>query len=329
MTTAPSVSQIETAAEALSGRIVATPTVTLNSTRIANIFAPETTAYLKLELFQQAGSFKSRGVLLAIDAMTAPERAAGVTAVSAGNHALAVSWGAQAAGLSAKVVMPKTADPIRVEGCKALGAEVVLADNVSDAFAKVDELVASEGRTMLHPFESPFMTLGAATCGLEFARTHPDMEAAIIPVGGGGFISGMASAIKTALPDCTIYGVEPFGADSMWQSFQTGQPVKLDSVTTIADSLGAPMALPQSFSITAQYVDKIVRVEDAELCAMMESLFHALKLVAEPACAASAAALAGPLRATLAGKKVGIVACGSNISVEKHQRLIKENRSVG
>jgi threonine dehydratase len=318
---APDLVQIEAACTALSGRIVATPTLTLNSDRIAHLWPQGSKVHMKMELFQQAGSFKTRGVLMAIDALKEEQRVAGVTAVSAGNHALAVSWGAQKAGLSAKVVMPDTADNIRIDGCKMLGAEVVLTSNVNEAFAEVDRLVKEEGRTMLHPFESPFMTLGAATCGLEFIKSRPALDVVVIPVGGGGFISGMSTAIKLIRPDCKVIGVEPFGADSMYRSLEQGKAVQLDGVDTIADSLGAPMACPSSFAITRQNVNEIVRVHDDDLCSAMLHLYHALKIVAEPACAATTAAVLGPLKNQLQGKNVGIVACGSNISLNKFQRL--------
>ncbi len=321
--TAPTIAEIATAASSLSDRIVATPTVTLNSSRIEPHLPNGSVVHMKIEAFQQAGSFKSRGVILAIDQLSDGEKASGVTAVSAGNHALAVSWGAKTAGMSAKVVMPKTADSIRVEGCKALGAEVVLMDNVGDAFNECARLVKQEGRTMLHPFESPYMTLGAATCGLEFAKARPDMEVVVLPIGGGGLISGMSCAIKQALPNCEIIGVEPFGADSMWQSFEKGEPVHLDGVNTIADSLGAPMALPQTYGIAKQFVDEIIRIEDDHMRSAMRVLYDGLKLVAEPACAASTAAIMGPLQKRLAGRKIGVIACGSNISLRKFSKLIE------
>ncbi len=321
MTSAPSIAEIEAASEALRGRIVATPTLTLNSSRLAPHLPSGSTINMKMELFQQAGSFKARGVLLAIDAMDEARKTAGVTAVSAGNHALAVSWGARNAGLSAKVVMPKTADRIRVEGCKALGAEVVLTDNVADAFTEVARLVEQEGRAMLHPFESPFMTLGAATCGLEFARAHPEMDSVIVPIGGGGLISGIACAIRQEIPNCRIIGVEPLGADSMWQSLQRDEPVQLDRVDTIADSLGAPMALPNTFALTRRFVDEIVRLDDDLMRKAMRLLYDGLKIVAEPACAATTAALIGPLKEQMAKRNTGIIACGSNISLNKFTRL--------
>ena len=317
----PSLEDIEAAAASLFGRAVATPVLHLIHARLAPFLPNDAQVFMKLELFQHAGSFKSRGVMLAIDALTDEQRQAGVTAVSAGNHALAVSWGAQTAGLSAKVVMPKTADPVRVEGCKALGAEVVLCDDVSAAFAECDRQVREEGRTMLHPFESPHMTLGAATCGLEIARSCPNLDAMIVPIGGGGLSSGIASAFRHVQLDCAVYGVEPFGADSTWRSLQSGQAERLETVSTIADSLGAPMALPQSFAVNQACLSEVVRLEDDALRAGMRRLFDALKIVPEPACAASLAALMGPLRNRLSGKRVGVIACGSNIGPQRFLEL--------
>lgn len=320
----PSLSTIQTACEQLKGRIVPTPCLALVSDRIHPHLPQNSDVVMKMELFQQAGSFKSRGVLLAMDALTAAERAAGVTAVSAGNHALAVSWGAHKAGLSAKVVMPKTADTIRVDGCRALGAEVILAEDVGEAFKEVARLCDEEGRTMLHPFDSAHMALGSATCGYEFASAHPELEIFVLPIGGGGLISGMAAGIKVFSPHAEIIGVEPFGADSMWQSFKKGEAVHLDGVNTIADSLGAPMALKDTYELARKNVSEIIRIEDELMRKTMLLLYDALKIVAEPACAASTAAIIGPLKERLAGKKVGVLACGSNISRTKFERIVGE-----
>ena len=195
-------------------------------------------------------------------------------------------------------------------------------NNVNAAFQTVEEIVSSEGRTMLHPFESPYMTLGAATCGLELALSVEELDIAVIPVGGGGLISGMSAAIRMVHPDCRIIGVEPFGADSMYRSFESGEPVRLEKVDTIADSLGAPMSLPESFAITRDNVDEIVRIREDEMRDAMKLLFDALKIVAEPACAATFAASRGPLKERAAGKTVAIIACGSNISLEKFTRIL-------
>ena len=164
--------QIEAARLALAGRIVDTPMVALNSDRIVPFLPKSAAVSLKLELFQQAGSFKARGALLAIDALDDAGRQNGVTAVSAGNHALAVAFAAKSSGVSAKLVMPEYADSVRVEGCRAMGAEVVLTPDIHAAFSKVEEISKDEGRAFLHPFDSEYMTLGAATCGAEMMASE-------------------------------------------------------------------------------------------------------------------------------------------------------------
>jgi threonine dehydratase len=278
---------------------------------------------MKMELFQETGTFKARGVLLAIDAMSPKERAAGVVAVSGGNHALAVAWAAKMSKISAKVVMPKATDPTRIAGCQALGATVELADDMPTAFARMDTL-AKAGATPLHPFESPFMTLGAATVGAEIMADTPDLEALIVPIGGGGLISGIALAAKLINPEIRVFGVEPHGANSMARSFAAGTPQRLDKVDTIADSLGSPLAMPYSFGLAKAHVERIVEVSDDALRNAMALLFDGLKIAAEPACAASTAALIGPLKDALQGKRVGIIACGSNIGQARFHALLGE-----
>lgn len=306
----------------MAGRAVRTPVLNLSTGKMKPHLPEGADVSIKLELFQNAGSFKARGVLLGVDAMTTEERRRGVVAASAGNHALAVSWAAQAEGIHARLAMPSYADPMRIEGCRAMGAQVTLFDNVQELFAGMERIAVEDGRKILHPFEADHMTLGAATCGAEFARDCPDLELVVIPVGGGGFISGMSAAIKALCPNAEIIGVEPFGADSMFRSFDTGEAVSLGKVSTIADSLGAPMALPKSFAITRENVGEIVRVEDVEMVDAMRLIHDALKITAEPACSASLAAILGPLRARAEGKKVGIVACGSNISLARFATLV-------
>lgn len=317
--TFPNLAQIAAAAGELEGKIVRTPSVRLSADRIPSLpVGAEVT--MKLELFQETGTFKARGVLLAIAALDANARKAGVVAVSGGNHALAVAWGAHKSGISARVIMPKTTDPARVEGCRALGADIELAEDIGAAFDRMDALAAA-GATPLHPFESPYMTLGAATLGREIIMDTPDLEALIVPVGGGGLISGVALAVKLRNPNVQVFGVEPHGANSMTRSMKSGRPEKLQKVSTIADSLGSPLAMPYSFGIAQKHVDSMVEISDAEMRQVMGLLYDGLKIAAEPACAASTAALVGPLREQLAGKKVGIIACGSNIGAERFHEL--------
>ncbi|RED54224.1 threonine ammonia-lyase [Aestuariispira insulae] len=324
----PSIQAIRDAAEQLRGRIIETPVTMLASDRIKPYLPESAEVSIKLELFQHAGSFKARGALLNVSALTDEERKRGVTTVSAGNHALALSWAAAQEKVHAKVVMPEASDPVRVEGCRKMGAEVILTRDVHAAFAEMERIRDDEGRTVVHPFEGPRTTLGTATCGLEFATAVPDLDAVIIPVGGGGLISGMACAFRQMNPNIEIIGVEPFGADSMYRSFETGQPEKLEKVHTIADSLGSPLAMPYSFAVTKDNVDRIIRVEDDSLRKYMALLFDALKIAVEPAGAASTAALGTVLREEMRGRKVGVIACGSNISEEKFGKLAGEGRAL-
>lgn len=272
----------------------------------------------KLEFLQRTGTFKARGaltVLLGLDDLT---RQAGVTAVSAGNHAIAVAYAAAALGSSAKVVMLRSSNPERVARCEALGAEVVLADNVHSAFDTVKRIEEKEGRFFVHPFEGPDIARGTGTLGLEFMEQVPDLEAVVVPIGGGGLCAGVASVVKQYNPACAVYGVEPLGADSMYRSFRSNKPESIDRVVTIADSLGAPYALPYSFGLCRSNVDDIVRVSDTELSAAMRFLFRYMKLAVEPACAATTAALLGPLSGALADRRVGLVFCGSNIDWQSY-----------
>jgi len=314
-------SDIKTAAKQLSGKIIHTPVVDLRQTGVFGLLPKDSRVSMKLELLQKAGSFKARGCYLAMKALTDEQRKTGVIAASGGNHALAVAWAARDIGVHAKIAVPRAADAIRLNGCRDLGAEIILCDDIHQAFDQMQAIAKSESRTVLHPFESPFMSLGAATCGLEYHNAVPDLDIAILPVGGGGLISGMAAAFKLMNPNIQVFGVEPFGADSMYRSFQSGRPEALEKVDSIADSLSSPTALPYSFGLAHKYVDSIVRVSDDDLRDAMRIMNASLKLMPEPACAASLAGALGPLRQDCIGKKIGLLACGSNISLNKFTTL--------
>ncbi len=314
--------EIEAARRQLEGLIVDTPTLSWEGPEKDRLLGKETAVFMKMELFQRGGSFKPRGALLAMQALEATALAKGVTAVSAGNHAIAVAYAAKVMGTHAKVVMPRTANPFRVARCQAWGAEVVLVDDVSLAFDEVQRIQRAEGRTFIHPFEGPLTALGTATVGLELGRSAPPLDAAIIPVGGGGLAAGMSSALKALHPETVIFGVEPIGADSMQRSFAAGSPQRIERVDTIADSLGAPFALPYSYSLCRQHLQAIVTVDDLALRRAMGMMLTEFKVAVEPAGAASLAALLGPLRERLRGKSVGLIACGSNIDPETFARWV-------
>ena len=274
----------------------------------------------KLEFLQQTGTFKPRGALSVILSLDEAQRAAGITAVSAGNHAIAASFAARAVGVSAKVVMIRSASPIRIEACRSYGAEVVLADDVHAAFEMVEQISAQEGRYFVHPFEGPKVAAGTATVGLEICEQIGAFDALIVPIGGGGLCAGISSAVKQLNPGCHIIGVEPEGADSMHRSFANGRAEKIDQVSTIADSLGSPFAMDYSYSLCRDNVDELVKISDDEMGVAMGVLFSDMKFAVEPACAATTAALAGPLRNRFAGKKVVLVFCGSNIDWMNYQK---------
>ncbi len=312
MAEALTLAAIEAARDKIADKIVVTPSQSWKGPLLGARLGAETEVVLKLELFQRTGTFKARGALVNLLSLTDAQLAKGVTAVSAGNHAIAAAFAARMSGASAKVVMMKGANPFRVAQCEAYGGEIVFAEDVHQAFEIVNRIEEEEGRVFVHPFEGELTALGTATLGLEFARQSPGLDALIVPIGGGGLCAGVASAFKLVQPNCQIYGVEPEGADSMLRSFAAGSPQTIDKVRTIADSLGAPYALPYSFELCRQNVDDIVLVSDDELRRAMGLLFQEMKLAVEPAGAAATAALTGPLRERLQGKRVGAIVCGAN-----------------
>ncbi|MEO7149929.1 MAG: pyridoxal-phosphate dependent enzyme, partial [Rhodanobacteraceae bacterium] len=247
-------------------------------------------------------------------------RNAGAHQAGAGNHAIAVAFAARTIGTTAKVVMPKTANSARVALCRSYGAEVILVDDVHAAFAEVKRIESEEGRSFIHPFEGELTVLGTATVGYELCNQIANLDAVIVPIGGGGLCAGVSTAVKQMQPRCQMFGVEPEGADTMHRSFAAGSPQAIDKVNTIADSLGAPHAAPYSFELCRRFVDELAMISDVEMQRTMGLLFADMKLAVEPACVAATAALCGPLRERLAGKRVGVILCGSNIDLETFAR---------
>jgi len=320
LTDHPSPEQIAAARARLNDLIIETPVHHWRGPEIAAAAGAGTKVLLKLELFQYTGSFKARGALTNMLNLAPDALARGVTAVSAGNHAIAVAYAAKTLGSSAKVVMMKTANPFRVERCRSYGAEVVLAEDVHSAFDTVRRIEKEEGRSFVHPYESELTILGTATLGYEWCRQTPDLDAMIVPIGGGGLAAGIACAVKQLRPECQVFGVEPEGADSMHRSFAAGEPRPIEKVGTIADSLGAPFALPYSFGLCRRFLDGLVMIDDGAMRRAMGLLFREMKLAVEPAGAAATAALCSPLRERLGGKRVGVIVCGSNIDTATFAR---------
>lgn len=322
----PSLEAIRRTRARLADLIVTTPVRRWQDHAIERLVDAGTEVFLKEELFQRTGTFKPRGALSVMLELPPQAIARGVTAVSAGNHAMAVAYAAGVLGTTAHVVMPRSASPFRVEACRELGAAVELVEDVHKAFERVREIESEEGRTFVHPFEGPGTILGTATLGLELMEQVPDLDAVVVPVGGGGLCAGVAAAVKLARQQCAVYGVEPQGADSMHRSFEAGSPQSIDAVRTIADSLGAPHAAPYSFGLCRRFVDDLVLVDDDALRRAMLLLFRSAKLAVEPAGAAATAALCGPLRERLRGKRVGLIVCGANIDAATFSRHLADAR---
>ncbi|MFM9427821.1 threonine dehydratase [Variovorax sp. GrIS 2.14] len=283
----------------------------------------------KFELLQASGTFKARGAFSNMLALDDKQRQAGVTCVSAGNHAVAVAYAAMKLGIGAKVVMIKTASPFRVALCHQYGAEVVMADNGAAAFERVRQIEQEEGRFFVHPFNGYRTVLGSATLGYEWATQAPALDAVILPIGGGGLAAGVATAFKLVQPDCKVYGVEPEGADGMAQSFRAGHPIKMGPMQGIADSLMAPHTEAYSYELCSRSIDRLVTVSDDQIRRAMLHLFEELKLSPEPACAAATAGLLGPLREELEGQRVGVLLCGTNTDLPTLTKHLDAARAHG
>ena len=308
---APTIDAIRSLRDSLAEAMRATPM--LRCAAIEQTLGNGSRVWGKLEFLQRTGTFKARGALSNLMRLGKEQLASGVTAVSAGNHAIATAFAAQAVGTTAKVIMLGSANPFRVEVCREYGAEVIIVDDVHEAFEVAKKIERDEGRFFVHPFEGPAVAAGTGTVGLEICDQLDAFDALIVPIGGGGLMAGISSAVKQLRPAVEIIGVEPTGANSMHLSFAAGEPRSIDKVRTIADSLGAPFALPYSFELCRANVDRLVEVDDLALRKTMGFLFQRMKFAVEPACAASTAALLGPLRDDLSGKRVVLVYCGSNI----------------
>ena len=317
-------SNINRAREVLQGKIVNTPTLKLNEDDIQEILPHNADVSIKLELFQQTGSFKARGVAIGLETLEEDKKEQGIVTVTGGNHGIATAWGASQYNISSKIIMPKTADPFRINKCRSLGAEVILAENVDDAFAKLDEIEKDENRFVLHPFNQENMIIGAATCCAEIIDQMGDIDILIIPIGGGGLIGGMAHYLEQINSSVELLGVEPTGADSFAQSLENDSAVRINKVNTIADSLGAPMAMEFSFNIAKKRVNQVEKVTDDEIRRAMITMRDRLGFIVEPACATSLAGLLERYKKKCEGKKVGIIACGSNISFDRYNEILKD-----
>ncbi|MBV53535.1 MAG: serine/threonine dehydratase [Coxiellaceae bacterium] len=278
--------------------------------------------WAKMEIWQKSGSFKIRGALYSLLQLSKEEKAAGVITASAGNHALALSLAAQRFNIPVTVLMPRQADPQRVELCRQAGAAIILEDSFQALFHQLKVTQQQKGLTLVHPYDGENITIATATLGLEISQQLPDLDALVVAIGGGGLLSGVSYTMKLLQPACKIYGVEPEGAPTMHNSFAQGKCVQLDTIDTIAQSLSAPETKTLGYSVCSHYVDAIVTVSDHQITDAMQVLFKDMKLAVEPAAAASLAAIMGPLKDTLNQQRVGFILCGSNMSLDEFQKYL-------
>ena len=278
--------------------------------------------YLKTENLQVRGSFKVRGAYYKISQLSAEEKARGVIACSAGNHAQGVARAASMEGISSKICLPDNAPISKIEATKSYGAEVVLVNGVyDDAYKKARELEKEEQRVFIHPFDDEDVIAGQGTIGLELLEQLPDMDAVIVPIGGGGLIAGLAFAIKSLNPKVKVYGVQVAGAPSMVNAVQHGLIEELAAVTTFADGIAVKRPGDTTFELVKSYVDEVVTVTDDEVASAVLALIERQKLIAEGAGAvAVAAAMFG--KVDIKGKKAVCLVSGGNIDVNILSRVI-------
>lgn len=288
----------------------------------APIVNPESEIYLKPENLQITGSFKVRGAYNKISRLTDEEKKKGVIACSAGNHAQGVALAAQRSGIKSLICIPDGAPISKVEATKSYGADVCLVKGVyDDAYRKARELQKQSGAVFIHPFDDEDVIAGQGTIGLEILEQLPDVEAVVVPVGGGGLISGVAYAIKSLRPQCKVYGVQVCGAPSMISALKNGKVEPLKSVSTFADGIAVKCPGDLTYDICGKYVDKIITVTDDEAAAAILALIENQKLIAEGAGAVSVAA-AMFNKIDIKGKKTVCLVSGGNIDVTILSRII-------
>ena len=282
--------------------------------------------YIKAENLQMTGAFKIRGAYNKINSLTPEQAAKGVIACSAGNHAQGIAYSATKLGIRSIICMPAGAPISKIEATKNYGAEVVLVPGVyDDAAAKANKLAEENGYIFAHPFNDPYVIAGQGTIGLEILEQLPDVEQVVVPIGGGGLISGIATAIKSLKPSCKVIGVQAAGAASMFQSVNDNEIIELKSVSTIADGIAVKKPGTLTFDLVRRYVDEIVTVKEDEIASAILALMEGQKTVAEGAGATTVAAVMfGKVDST---KKTVCVVSGGNIDVNMLSRIITKGLS--
>ncbi len=312
--------EILAAREVIDGRLVRTPVHVLDGGALSDSLAGRTLVF-KLEMLQRTGSFKIRGALNKLSRLSEEEKARGVVGMSSGNHAQALAYGARLEGLDATVVMPEYSMDYKIAATRAYGAQVEMVAT-EELFSAYERFHKERGLTPVHPFDDPHIIAGAGTAALELLDEVPEPDYVLAGVGGGGWISGTATAVKNRYPQAKVIGAEPQGACAVRRSLDAGRPVKLDSVQTIADGLAPPFTGEIVFDRIQRYVDDVILVSDDEILDATRRIIDALKVVVEPSAAACLAPLlAGKLRPPK-GSTIAVMLSGGNLSAERLRSLL-------
>ena len=280
--------------------------------------------FLKLENLQMTGSFKERGALNRIATLTPEQAVRGVVAASAGNHAQGVAYHATRRGIRSTIVMPLATPLVKVQATRGFGAEVVLhGANYDEACAEATRRAEADGLTFIHPFNDPLVMAGQGTIGLELLEQIPELEAVVVPIGGGGLIGGIATAIKEQRPEVRVVGVQTSRLPSMQRALREGHPVTLDPATTIADGIAVRRAGEITLPLVQRYVDEIVTVDEDEIASAILTLLEREKTLAEGAGAAALAAVLQHRTGLPAFTRIAVLVCGGNIDVTLLSRIIE------
>lgn len=315
-------------------RCVLSPVINLTPMIPAKGFVPDCRFYLKADCLQKTGAFKLRGAYYKLSTLTDEEKARGVIACSAGNHAQGVAFAARDMGIPATICIPAGAPLSKIEATRSYGANVVLVPGVyDDAHAEAVRLRDEQGLTFIHPFDDERVMAGQGTIGLEIAEQLPDVDVVLVPIGGGGLIAGVASALRQLKPACRIIGVQAAGAASMADSLRAGHILTLPEVHTVADGIQVKTPGEKTFAICREAVDEVVTVGEAEIASAILTVLERQKLMVEVAGAVGVAvAMYGEL--DLRGKTVCALLSGGNLDVTMLERIItrglaREGRTVG
>ena len=309
---------IEAAREVIAGRVHRTPILSSSAAaavveRATGAAIADGTLYLKAEHLQKTGSFKPRGMTAKVAALTDEERRRGIITVSAGNAAQGYAYAGAALGVPVTVVMPAAANRTKAAAAAGYGARVVLeGDHVGETFAAKDRIAHEEGLTFCHPFDDEHVMAGHGSAGLELVEDLPDVDVVVVGIGGGGLISGVATAVKALRPTARVYGIEPIGSDAISQALAAGGSVRI-TPQSVADGLNAPFAGEMTLEVIRHAVDEVIRIDDPTILAGLRFALERMKQVLEPAGAAALAATLFGRVPIKAGERVCVVGSGGNV----------------